>query len=178
MKPLMSRKRRRQVESPGPGAFGPADAMGIPAFGGEGPSDLSDREPGDPDDEDEEDPAPRVIVATVGDLGAWIPDLYRLPNASRPVWFLREQDAPLVGVFERLPESSMAKEASDAILAGLRSFSLDQNENMQWLLGVTGGMQYGFHVDASLEDIVESFEDDGFIVIPAVNEGKILLGED
>lgn len=153
--------------------------MGIPAFDGDGSSDLSDPEAGAPDDENEdEDPAPRVIVATVGDLGSWIPEASRVTYASRPVWFLREQDAQLVGVFERLPEGVMAKDASDAILAGLRSFSLDQNENLQWLLGVTGGMQYGFHVDASLDEVVESFEDDGFIVVPAVSGGRILLGEE
>lgn len=152
--------------------------MGIPVFDGDTPSDPLAQEPGALDDEDDDDPAPRVIIATVADLGSWIPEAYRLRHASRPVWFLREGDSQLVGVFERLPEGTMEREASDAILAGLRAFSLDQNENMQWLLGVTGGMQYGFHVDASLEDVVESFEDDGFIVVPAVNEGRILLGEE
>lgn len=152
--------------------------MGVPGLGGDDASDLPDQEPGMLDDEDEDEQAPRVIIATVADLGAWIPDLYRSPYASRPVWFLREQDSQLAAVFERLPEGDMPKDASDAILAGLRSFSLDQNENMQWLLGVTGGMQYGFHVDASLEEVVESFEDDGFIVVPAVKDGRILLGEE
>lgn len=180
MKPLMSRKRRRQHESVGPGAFGPGDGFGIPSWGGEGASGLRDEsgQGEDLEEEDEEDPAPRVILATVADLGAWIPEGYRITHAPRPVWFLREQDSELVGVFERLPEGSLPKDASDAILAGLRAFSLDQNENLQWLLGVTGGLQYGFHVDASLEDVVESFEDDGFIVVPAVTDGRIKLGEE
>ncbi len=172
----MSRKRRHHDPTARPNAPGPADDTGVPSpyDDPEGSWEQGDSE----EDDDDEDPGPRAVIATVGDLGTWIPQSLRLRYADRPVWFLCEHDASLVGVFERMPEGAFAKAEGETILAALRAFSLDQNENLQWLLGVTEGIQYGFHVDASLDDVVESFEDDGFIVVPAVKDGAIALGEE
>jgi hypothetical protein len=141
--------------------------------------DTVDFEEEDDDEEElsEEEEVPRVIIASVADLGSWVPETISKKYASRPIWFIVEQDAESVGLFSRYPEGPMPKTASDAILSGLRAFSLDQNEELQAVLGITDGLRYGFHVDASLEEVMESFEDDGFEVVTAIHEGRVDIEE-
>ncbi len=129
------------------------------------------------EDDDEDDEFPRVVVATVADLSGWVPELTAKQHGSRPVWFMLEQDADLAGVFDRLPESKMPKTSSDAILAGLRTFSLEKSDGLQELLGITESIQYGFHIDASLDDVIESFEDDGFEVVATIQGGSLVERE-
>jgi len=136
-----------------------------------------DEETDDEDELSEEEDIPRVVIASVADLGSWIPESISKKYASRPIWFIVEQDAEAVGLFSRYPEGPMPKTASDAILSGLRAFSLDQNEELQAVLGITDGLRYGFHVDASLEEVMESFEDDGFEVVSAIQKGRVEVEE-
>ncbi len=120
----------------------------------------------------EPDPPPRVVVALFGDLGNWIP---KGEPPDRTAWFLAQHDAGLVEIFDRLPEGSMPPQTSRAILAGLRSFAVDQSATLQRYIGPTGSIHYGFHVDATLEQVVQSFEQDGFEVVDAVRDGRVLV---
>lgn len=133
--------------------------------------------PAKAEDSEEED-VPAAVVATVADLGAWVSEDVRDKYGARPVWFILEMDAGLVGVFERHPEGAMPKGATEAILTGLRAFSLDESEGLQVLLGVTDRLNYGFHVDATLQQVSRSFEADGFEVIAAIEDGHVVFDED
>jgi hypothetical protein len=131
------------------------------------------------DDEDDEfdEKAPRVLVGTVADLGLWIPATVGAEHGARPVWFLLDGNVDLVGLFDRYPEGPMASRTTASILGALRSLSVDRSSTLQGVLGITDQIRYGFHVSASLEDVVESFEDDGFEVVMALRDGRIDLGE-
>ncbi len=118
---------------------------------------------------------PRVIVAMLSQLRPWIPASAIEGQPDRVAWFLPGQDAELVGLFERYPEPSVPVLVSRPILQGLREFCLDQSQSLQRYVGVTERIEYGFHVGASLEQIVESFEDDGFEVIDAIRDGRVVV---
>jgi hypothetical protein len=118
------------------------------------------------DAEDEQDELPCVVIGVLAELGDAVDAPLRHKHGERPVWFAREQDHELAGVFERLPEGPMVKVETDAILAALRKFSLARSEELQDVLGATDSLRYAFHVDARLQEVTESFEDDGFLVIP------------
>jgi hypothetical protein len=133
---------------------------------------MSDEPTNSAEDEDEDD-APLAILATVKDLAKWMPEGIVGAYGARPVWFVLAMDAELVTVFERIPEDPMPKGKIEAILSGLRTFAKERNAELQQLLGPTDGIQLGFHVDAPLSRVVESFEEDGFDVI----EGAIVDGE-
>lgn len=132
----------------------------------------------DEDDEGDEDEAPRVLLGCVGDLQKWMPKSLPRIWHDRPVWFLLRDDEELVGLFERIPEDPVSKGVSEAILGGLRTFASERNEPLQALLGVTDGIAYGFHVDASLKQVTTSFEDDGFDVVGGLEDGEVLIEED
>jgi hypothetical protein len=172
----MSRKHRaptRPESRParaGPGAPALWDEPETPAAA-DSPLDAAD-----PDEEDDEE-TPKVVVAMLRDLSPWIPASATEGQPDRVAWFLPKRDADLVGVFERYPEASLSPSAARPILQGLREFCLDQSESLQLYVGVTEGIEYGFHVDASLEQIVESFEDDGFEVIDAIRGGRVVVEE-
>jgi hypothetical protein len=84
-------------------------------------------------------------------------------------------DAELVTLFERIPEDPMSKGRVEAILGGLRSFAKDRNEELQAALGVTDALEYGFHVDAPFDRVVESFELDGFDIAGTIVAGDVEL---
>jgi hypothetical protein len=160
----MTKKRNRNAAPPR--RTGPPPHWDDPIVAHDvAPGDLDTGEP---------DAPPRVVVALFGDLGKWIP---KGEAADRAAWFLAQDDAGLVGIFDRLPEGSMPPQACRAILAGLRSFSLDQSASLQRYIGPTSSIHYGFHVDATLDQIVESFEQDGFEVVDAVRDGRVLVVE-
>lgn len=170
----MSRKSPRSRGGP-PNDWAPAESSGphsSDAWYGAGESELPEA---DEDDDEDEEVAARVLVGTIADMGPWIPEPIARRHAERPVWFHLAAYDQLVGVFDRYPEGPMAGAETSAILAGLRAFSLDQSSELQAILGVTQELRYGFHVDASLEDVVESFEDDGFEVLEAVRAGRVTL---
>jgi len=129
-----------------------------------------DTAPAEGDDEEE---APLVVLATVKDLGKWMPDGIVAAYGARPVWFLLKMDAELVTVFEQIPEDPMPKGKVEAILSGLRKFASERNAELQQLLGPTDGIELGFHVDAPLSRVIEAFEEDGFDVV----EGVVVEGE-
>lgn len=126
----------------------------------------------------EEDDAPLAILTTVRDLAKWMPAGVADTYGSRPVWFLLEMDAELVTIFEQVPEDPMPKGKVEAILTGLRAFATERNTELQTVLGPTDGISFGFHVDASLDRVIEAFEEDGFDVIEAIREGEISLEDE
>jgi hypothetical protein len=128
--------------------------------------------------EEEEDDAPLAIIGTVRDLAKWMPPGIAETFGARPVWFILEMDAELVTVFEQIPEDPMPKGKVEAILTGLRTFAKERNTELQTVLGPTDGLSFGFHVDASLDRVIEAFEEDGFEVIEAIAEGEVAFGEE
>jgi hypothetical protein len=118
------------------------------------------------------------VLATVSDLIGRLPDALLAAHGGRPIWFLAAADEPAVGVFERLPEGPFDKVATAAILATLRAMSLEESDRLQLYLGPTERIVYGFHAEASVEDVIASFEDDGFDVIEAIVEGHVAVDDD
>jgi hypothetical protein len=129
------------------------------------------------DEDDDEDEAPRVLLGRVEQLQKWMPKTLARTWYDRPVWFLRRDDEELMGLFERIPEDPVSKGVSEAILGGLRTFASERNDALQAVLGVTDGLAYGFHVDASLKQVTTSFEDDGFDVVGELEDGEVVLEE-
>lgn len=124
--------------------------------------------------EEEAEDVAGVVLATVSDLRGRLPEALIAAHGSRPIWFLAADDEPEVGVFERLPEGAFDKAASAAILAALRAISLEESDRLQLHLGPTERIVYGFHADASVDDVAESFEDDGFDVLEAIADGHVV----
>lgn len=129
-------------------------------------------------EDDGEDAGGRVVVATVSELLGRLPVALIDAHGTRPIWFLAADDEPEVGVFERLPEGAFDRAASATILAALRAISLEESDRLQVHLGPTERIVYGFHADASLDDVVESFEDDGFDVLEAIVGGHVAVDDE
>ena len=51
-------------------------------------------------------------------------------------------------------------------------------ERLQVHLGPTERIVYGFHADASVDDVVESFDDDGFEVLEAIVDGHVAIDDE
>jgi hypothetical protein len=124
-------------------------------------------------DDDENEDAPRVVLGTIADLGKGI-----ATYPDRPIWVLLEADESMVGVFERYPEAPMPPADAASLLAAIRQFASDNALNLQTLLGPTDQLRVGFHTSASMEEVVESFEDDGFDVLLGIVQGRVELPGD
>ena len=144
-----------------------------PRLDGDSGERDEDIEVDEDEDDDVDDDAPKVVLGTVDDLG-------RGPahHATRPVWILHEEHEPTVGLFERIPEASMSPADISEILASLRRFTDDNATDLQMLLGPTDKLRIGFHTSAALEEVVESFEDDGFDVLLGIAHGGVELPSD
>lgn len=130
------------------------------------------------EDEDGEDEIPSVVIATLGDLGSYLPDALRKSFGDRPIWFIREDDQELVEIFERVPEDPMPKGRAHELLRGLRAFAEAESDRLQELIGSAEGIVYGFHGDASLDRVKRAFEEDGFVVCTGiVRAGQIVIPE-
>lgn len=125
------------------------------------------------EEDDDDDDFPGVVLGRLADLGSMVPETLAKTYASRPVWFFLQMDKELTTLFEQLPEDPMPKGKVDAIMAVLRKFAEDKNEDLQQVLGVTDALEIGFHVDASIERVRDAFENDGFVVVGLVEGGKI-----
>jgi len=113
--------------------------------------------------EQEETEGPRVVVARLSDLGPVPPPL--AAHASRPIWFVVEDEADEANLFLRHPEKPVPRAASASVFERIRAFAERETEVLQALLGVTTSIEIGWHTSASYEDVVGSFEEDGFEVI-------------
>ncbi len=129
------------------------------------------------DEESDEEDIPRCVLATLRTLGDRVPAAIAKPYGDRPIWFILEMDSELVTLFERIPEDPMPKGQVTAILEVLRAFAVEKNEALQAVLGVTDGIEVGFHVDAPYARVVDSFEKDGFAVVATIEAGTIVVTE-
>ncbi|MDC3985704.1 hypothetical protein [Polyangium jinanense] len=128
--------------------------------------------------EDDDELAPTVIVGRFGDLRGFADAALVKKYAERPVWFLIEDDADLVELFVRHPEKPAPRATAETLLSVLRSFAAAESEALQALLGPTDQIGFGYHENASFDDVVASFEDDGFEVAFALYEGKVVPEEE
>lgn len=167
----MSNKKRRPLAPEYPVAL-PAEE---PEPTGSPDEDLPADE--EDDDADAEGAAPAVVIARLSDLGPVASIAGAGTQPDRVVWFLSKHDAELAGIFERYPEKPLPSGTTKAILAGLREFCLDRSDRLQVYVGTTDGIEYGFHVDATMEQVIESFEDDGFEVFEAIEAGQVVVEE-
>lgn len=127
---------------------------------------------------EEVDEVPSVVVATLADLGQYLPGSLVMSFGERPAWFLREEDQELVEIFDHLPEDPMPKGRAHELLKALRGFTDASSDDLQRLLGPAESLVYGFHGDAKLADVVAAFEKDGFVVCTnVVRRGKVVLPE-
>ncbi len=115
----------------------------------------------------------RVVLARLCDLGQELPESLE-PHGERPIWFTQRAHAAAIGLFERIPEGVMAKADTAAILASLRALAQERSDALQAVLGTTESIELGFHVDADFDDVVTSFEDDGFVVAGTLDNGDVV----
>lgn len=115
-------------------------------------------------DENEDEVPPRVVVATMADLGKLVPEPLRKGFGDRPIWFLRQDDEELVTIFDQIPEDVMPKGRAHELLRALRTFADEHSDRLQELIGMTDALVYAFHGDAEVGQVVAAFEEDGFFV--------------
>jgi hypothetical protein len=136
----------------------------------EGPLDEAEE---DFDDEDAED-APCVVLGRLADLrGFGDPALLR-KHGERPVWFMIQDDADFVTLFDKHPERPVPPALTRSIMDVLRAFAASESDALQTVLGSTDAIEFGFHERASVDDVAEAFEDDGFDVAFALQDGKVV----
>ena len=135
---------------------------------------IADHEGSGVDDGDESDDGesgPLVLLGTIGELQeADVSDAF----AKRPVWFFNNDHASMVGVFDRYPEPVLQGKAGDTLMSILRGYVCKHSACLQTVLGSCCMICVGYHACASLEDVVESFEDDGFDVLLGI--GHLVMG--
>ncbi|MDC0741448.1 hypothetical protein [Polyangium mundeleinium] len=154
-----------------PKAQGPAPEQEEPSPLDE--EELDEGEEGE-EDEDEDELAPTVVLGRFGDLRGFADAALVKKYAERPIWFLIEDDADLMELFVRHPEKPVPRGAAEALLGVLRSFAAAESEALQGVLGPTDQIGFGYHENASFDDVVTSFEEDGFEVAFALYEGKVV----
>jgi hypothetical protein len=114
------------------------------------------------------------VLGKLRSIGAHCPEATRKAYGDRPIWFVLGMDAELATIFERLPEDPMPKGRAAAILGAVRAFAAEKNAALQEVLGVTDSIEYGFHVDATLDRVRDAFEEDGFFVVATVEDGEVV----
>ena len=168
------------------GGQGGASQLGPRELGQSEPSDAawnrSDDDYDHADDCEENDDLdedmPRVVMGIVADLGRKDLGIEVRDHEGWPIWVLLEKHASMMGVFERYPEDPGSDEWVPIVFDELRRFVRDHGEDLQKLLGATDALRIGFHTNAPLEDVVESFEDDGFDVLFGIEDGMVVLAPD
>ncbi|MRG95908.1 hypothetical protein [Polyangium spumosum] len=126
------------------------------------------------EEEDDDELGPTVVLGRFGDLRGFADATLVKKHAEKPVWFLIEDDADLMELFVRHPEKPAPRASTEALLGVLRSFAAAESEALQAVLGPTDQIGFGYHENASFDDVVTSFEDDGFEVAFALYEGKVV----
>ena len=139
--------------------------------GGDDEFDVEDRDEGE-DDQDEETPC--VVLGRLSDLrGFGDPGLLR-KHGDRPIWFMIQDDADFMTLFDRHPERPVAPSLSRSIMDVLRSFAASESDALQTVLGSTDTIEFGFHERASVDEVEEAFADDGFDVAFVLRDGKVV----
>ncbi len=123
---------------------------------------------------DEEDVAPCVVLGRLSDLKGHADAALLRAHGERPVWFMIQDDADFMTLFDKLPERSVPASLSRSIMDVLRSFAASESDALQTVLGSTDAIEFGFHERASVDDVALAFEEDGFDVAFVLSEGKIV----
>lgn len=137
---------------------------------------MSDEE--DEKDSDEGEEAPHVIIGELREVNPNLEARLLKDYGKRPVWFMLEMDAELTTVFEQLPEDPMPKGHVDAIMGALRAFAQERSDALQVALGISDGLHFGFHTDATIDRVRGAFEADGFVIVGTLEGGDIALDDD
>ena len=130
------------------------------------------------DDEDEDEFVPRVVVGRLRDLGPAVDAALLKQYGDRPLWFMIEDDDEYMELFDRLPENPMPNRIQQAILSVIRQFAASHSDALQEILGPTEAIGLGFHASATIDSVIESFEDDGFEVCLALVNGNVEFEEE
>ena len=168
----MHKRRDPKAQTRAPEQAEPAPLEGEELAEGEELEELAEGEEGEEEDDDEL--GPTVVLGRFGDLRGFADAALVKKHAERPIWFLIEDDADLMDLFVRHPEKPVPRATAEALLAVLRSFAAAESDALQALLGPTDKIGFGYHENASFDDVVSSFEEDGFDVTFALYEGKVV----
>lgn len=126
------------------------------------------------DGEEEDELGPCVVLGRLSDLrGFGDPALLR-QHGERPVWFMVRDDAEFMTLFDQLPERPVPPALSRSIMEVLRAFAAAESDPLQAILGSTDSIGFGFHERASVDDVAQAFEEDGFDVAFVLYEGKVV----
>ncbi len=134
--------------------------------------DEADDEFEDGDDEDEV--APCVVLGRLSDLKGYVDPALLRAHKDRPVWFMIQDDADFMTLFDKHPERPVPASLSRSIMDSLRSFAAAESDALQAVLGSTDSIEFGFHERASVDDVALAFEEDGFDVAFVLCDGKIV----
>ena len=138
--------------------------------------EFDDEEVGEGEDEegDDEEETPCVVLGRLSDLrGYGDPGLLR-KHGDRPVWFMIQDDADFMTLFDRHRERPVPPALSRSIMDVLRSFAASESDALQTVLGSTDTIEFGFHEGASVDEVTEVFEEDGFDVAFVLRDGKVV----
>ena len=125
------------------------------------------------EDDDEED-VPCVVLGRLSDLKGFGDPAVLRKHGDRPVWFMIQNDAEFMTLFDKHRERRVPAELTRSIMDVLRSFADSESDALQMVLGATDSLEFGFHEGASLDDVAAAFEDDGFDVAFVLQDGKVV----
>jgi len=126
------------------------------------------------DGEEEDEQGPCVVLGRLADLRGFGDAALLRQHGERPVWFMIRDDAEFMTLFDQLPERPVPPALSRSIMEVLRSFAAAESDALQSILGATDSIEFGFHERASVDDVAQAFEEDGFDVAFVLYEGKVV----
>ncbi len=128
----------------------------------------------EPEEDDDEDEPPRVVLGRIKEIASWLSPQLARTHGDRPLWFVLEMDEDFVGLLERIPEGPFPAREASAILAGLRELASEKADHLQRWLGPTDSLVFGFHASATFDEVRRAFEEDGFLVVGTLREGRVV----
>ena len=135
---------------------------------------LDDAQDEDLEGEDEDEDVPCVVLGRLSDLRGFGDAGLLRKHGDRPVWFMIQEDADFVTLFDQHPERPVPPALSRSIMDVLRSFAASESDALQTVLGSTDAIEFGFHERASVDEVAEAFEEDGFDVAFVLRDGKVV----
>jgi hypothetical protein len=140
----------------------------------ERPFDDAEAEEDDEELEGEDEDFPCVVLGRLSDLRGFGDSGLLRKHGDRPVWFMIQDDADFMTLFDRHPERPVPPALSRSIMDVLRSFAAAESDALQAVLGSTDAIEFGFHERASVDEVTEAFEEDGFDVAFVLRDGKVV----
>jgi len=118
------------------------------------------------------DAPPRLVSTTIAELHGFLPTAIVEAHGRHAAWFMTTDAGQRVQLFTRLPEAELSPEIAETIAAAIDAFAAQHGQRLAELLG-SGGLQAGFHVGGSVEDVSASFEADGFTLVGRIVNGAV-----